>query len=145
MSYHQMTSREINAFINSQPARPAILSTVREGGEPHCAPIWIALDETGDILFNTGSKTVKGKNLARTGRAAICVQDDTAPFSFVSIEGTVTLVHDLAEVGLWATIIGGRYMGDERSEEFGARNAVEGELLVGLRPERRVSAAEISS
>ena len=35
-----------------------------------------------------------------------------------------------------ATLIGGRYMGAERAEEFGRRNAVPGELLVRFRPER---------
>ena len=32
----------------------------------------------------------------------------------------------------FATIIGGRYMGEEKAEEFGARNGVEGELVVRL-------------
>jgi hypothetical protein len=36
--------------------------------------------------------------------------------------------------GKVATRIGRRYMGDDRGEEFGARNATEGELLVRLRP-----------
>ena len=30
----------------------------------------------------------------------------------------------------WATRIGGRYMGAEQADEYGRRNAVEGELLV---------------
>jgi hypothetical protein len=34
--------------------------------------------------------------------------------------------------------IGRRYMGDERGEEFGRRNAVEGELLIRLHPTRFV-------
>jgi hypothetical protein len=43
---------------------------------------------------------------------------------------------DLDESLRVATLIGARYMGAERAEEFGRRNAVPGELLVRFRPER---------
>jgi nitroimidazol reductase NimA-like FMN-containing flavoprotein (pyridoxamine 5'-phosphate oxidase superfamily) len=43
-----------------------------------------------------------------------------------------------------ATRIGGRYMGQERAAEFGARNAVEGELLVRLRPAHVLAEAELT-
>ena len=33
-----------------------------------------------------------------------------------------------------ATLIGARYMGPERAEEFGKRNGVPGELVVRIRP-----------
>ena len=39
----------------------------------------------------------------------------------------------------WAARIGGRYMGDDRAEEFGRRNGVPGELLVRLRPTRVIA------
>ncbi len=66
----------------------------------------------------------------------MCVDDERPPFSFVVVEGRAELVSDLAEVRRWATRIGGRYMGPERADEYGARNGVAGELLVRLRPER---------
>ena len=44
----------------------------------------------------------------------------------------------------WATEIGGRYMGADRAEEYGARNGVAGELLVRLRPSNVVSAFELA-
>lgn len=36
----------------------------------------------------------------------------------------------------WATRIGGRYMGADRAEEYGARNGVPGEILIRIRPTR---------
>jgi PPOX class probable F420-dependent enzyme len=113
--------------------RTAHLATVRSDGRPHVAPIWFHLDGD-DVVFNTGEKTVKGRNLAREGRASLSVDLPEPPFGFVIVEGEVTLVDDLAQVAHWATQIGGRYMGPERAEEFGARNGVPGELLVRLRP-----------
>ena len=80
--------------------------------------------------------TVKGRNLARDPRVALCVDDDRPPFSFVIVEGTVTLSEDPGELLHWATVIGGRYMGQDQAEAYGARNGVPGELVVRLRPTR---------
>ena len=44
----------------------------------------------------------------------------------------------------WATRIAGRYMGAERAEEFGRRNAVPGELLVRLVPTRVHAEARVA-
>jgi hypothetical protein len=44
----------------------------------------------------------------------------------------------------WATVIGARYMGADRAQEFGERNGVPGEYLVRVRitkviPERHIA------
>jgi hypothetical protein len=41
----------------------------------------------------------------------------------------------------WSTAIGSRYMGTELAEQFGHRNAVKGELLVRVHPQRTISRA----
>jgi hypothetical protein len=46
----------------------------------------------------------------------------------------VTSVTEPGELLRTATAIGARYMGEDRAEEFGQRNAVPGELVVRLRP-----------
>jgi PPOX class probable F420-dependent enzyme len=139
-----MSDAEVAAFLSSVPPRPGVLATVRADGRPHVAPVWYELDDDGSLVFNTGEKTVKGRNLLREGRASLCVDDDRPPFSFVVVEGAVKISADLAEVRRWATRIGGRYMGPERAEEYGARNGVAGELVVRLRPERVVSAQDLA-
>ncbi|MFH9550462.1 PPOX class F420-dependent oxidoreductase [Streptomyces sp. NPDC051445] len=124
----KMTDDEWRAFV-MYGTRTGKLSTVRADGSPHVAPIWFVLD--GDeVVFNTGKETVKGRNLARDGRIALCVDDDRPPFDFVILQGRARLSEDLDEVRHWATRIAARYMGEERAEEFGARNGVPGELLV---------------
>ncbi len=144
MPYHAMTPEEIERFIRAVPARPAVLATVRADGRPHLAPVWVDLDDDGSIVFTTGEGTVKGRNLRRSGRAAMCIDDDRPPFSFVVLEGPVTIDDDLDQVRSWAARLGGRYMGEERSAAYGARNGVPGELLVRLRPERITSAADMA-
>lgn len=109
--------------------RTAKLATVRKDGRPHVAPVWFLLD--GDTLvFNTGAKTVKGLNIQRDGRVAICVDDENPPFSYILIEGTTTIDPDSDALLEWATKIAGRYMGNDKAEEYGKRNAVPGEMLL---------------
>ena len=48
-------------------------------------------------MFTTGATTVKGRTLRRTGWAAMTVDDDRPPFSFVTVEGPVTISDDLAD------------------------------------------------
>jgi PPOX class probable F420-dependent enzyme len=130
----KMTDEEWRAFV-SQGTRTGKLSTVRADGSPHVTPIWFVLD--GDeVVFNTGKSSVKGRNLVRDGRVALCVDVDRPPYDFVVLQGIARVSEDLEELRHWAGRIGGRYMGEERAEEFGARNGVPGELLVRVAIEK---------
>jgi PPOX class probable F420-dependent enzyme len=142
--FHAMDEAEVRAFLTVLPARTGKLATVRTDGRPHVAPIWYEVDDDGALVFNTGAATVKGRTLLRTRWASMCVDDERPPFSFVVVEGTIEISEDLEEVRHWATRIGGRYMGADRAEEFGARNGVAGELLVRLRPDHVTALAELS-
>ena len=109
------------------------LATVRADGRPHVVPIWFHLD--GDTLvFNTGDKSVKARNIRRDARVSLCIDDERPPFAYIQIEGTATLIDDLETVKYWATRIGGRYMGEDKAEAYGRRNGVPGELLVRVTP-----------
>ncbi|MFB6807212.1 PPOX class F420-dependent oxidoreductase [Streptomyces sp. NPDC056387] len=133
----KMTQEEWRAFV-SYGTRTGKLSTVREDGSPHIAPVWFLLD--GDaFVFNTGKSTVKGRNLLRDGRVALCVDDDRPPYSYVLLQGRAEISEDLEEMLPWATRIAARYMGEERAEAFGRRNAVPGELLVRVPVDKVVS------
>jgi PPOX class probable F420-dependent enzyme len=138
----KMTDDEWRAFV-SHGTRTAKLSTVRADGSPHVTPIWFLLD--GDeVVFTTGKTSVKGRNLARDGRVALCVDDDRPPFDFVVLRGRARLSEDLAELRHWAGRIGARYMGEERAEEFGARNGVPGELLVRVTIDKVVAESNVA-
>lgn len=124
----KMTDEEWRAFV-SHGTRTGKLATTRADGSPHVAPVWFLLD--GDeIVFTTYRETVKGRNLIRDGRVALCVDDDRPPFDFVVLQGRARVSEDPGELRAWATRLGARYMGADRAEEFGARNGVPGELLV---------------
>jgi hypothetical protein len=55
------------------------------------------------------------------------------------VRGLATIIEDLEELRRFATEIGSRYMGKDRAEEFGRRNAVPGAILVLVTPERVIA------
>jgi len=138
----EMTHEEYLRFMR-EGTRTAKLATVRADGRPHVAPVWFVMDGE-DIVFNTGVDTVKGKNLLRDGRVALSVDSEEPPFSFVVVEGTASAEDGAEDLLHWATRIGGRYMGEDRAEEFGRRNGVPGELLVRVTPARVVAFKDIA-
>lgn len=138
----KMTPEQVRSFI-SHGTRTAKAATVMKDGQPHVMPVWFVLD-ADQIVFTTGADTVKGRNLRRDPRIALVVEDDEPPFAFVHVRGHVTLHEDLGELLRLATAIGSRYMGESRAEEFGRRNAVPGELLVRVTPERVIAEADVA-
>jgi hypothetical protein len=72
------------------------------------------------------------------------VDDDRPPFDFVVLQGRAALSEEPGELRYWAARIGARYMGEERAEEFGARNGVPGELLVRVTVDKVLAQKGIS-
>jgi PPOX class probable F420-dependent enzyme len=106
-------------------------------------PVWFVLDGE-EIVFTTGRESVKGKHLRRDPRLSLVVDDEDPPYAFVHVRGTVTLGEDLDELLRFATEIGRRYMGADRAEEFGRRNAVPEEILVRVRVERMITNGDVA-
>lgn len=138
-----MTEKEWRTFV-TEGTRTGKLATARADGRPHVAPVWFDLDDDGAVVFTTGAETVKGRSLRRDPQVCLCVDDETPPFAFVVIEGTVEISRDPDDLLEWATCIGGRYMGAARAEEYGRRNAVPDEMLVRLTPARVVAKAGVA-
>jgi PPOX class probable F420-dependent enzyme len=139
----EMTTEQWKAFV-LEGTRTGKLAVVDGNGAPHVVPVWFVLD--GDhVIFTMGDESFKARRLAVDPRVAFCVDDQEPPFSFVLLKGSVTISDDLDEMLPWATQIGARYMGEDRSEEFGRRNAVPGELLVRLHPDRVIAQADVSA
>lgn len=138
----KLTKEEWQAFLR-HGTRTGKLATVRRDGRSHVVPVWFVLDGD-DVVFTTSATSVKARAMRRDSRVCMCVDDENPPFAFVMVEGIATLSDDLDEMLPYATAIGGRYIGPDRAEEFGRRNAVSGELLVRVTPTRVLAEAEIS-
>ena len=138
-----MSKEEIQTFLMSGTLTGKI-STVRKDGRPHVVPIWFILENDDyniKVVFTTGQDSLKAKNMLRDPRVSFCVDDQTPPFSFISIEGIAEINKepDLSELLKWATKIAGRYMGQDIAEAYGKRNAVKGEFIVRIRPTKIIA------
>lgn len=135
-------SEQVVEFL-SAGTRTGMLGYVAADGRPLVAPVWFVVDE-GQLVFTTGRDTSKGRALARDSRVAICVDDPHPPYSFVQVQGVAAVSEHQPDVLDIATRTGARYMGAERADEFGRRNAVPGELVVRVRPTKVISGFDIA-
>ena len=120
-----------------------MLGYVASDGRPLAAPVWFIVDD-GQLVFNTGRNTAKGRTLVRDSRTVLCVDDPHPPYSFVQVQGTASIGEDPQELLEIATRIAARYMGPDRAEEFGRRNGVPGELVVRVTPTKVVAAFNLA-
>jgi PPOX class probable F420-dependent enzyme len=145
----EMSKKEIRKFL-MEGTFTGKLVTVKKDGSSHVVPIWFILDDSNtddinNIVFTTNSISVKAKNIQYDNRVSICVDDQTPPFSFVTVYGTAKLHHyKQNELLKWATKIAQRYMGKDNAEAYGRRNSVEGEVLVQIKPIRIIAEKNIA-
>ena len=137
-----MLDEERRAFLMAG-TRTGKVAWVSPKGNVHVAPVWFVLDGD-DVLFTTHEDSAKGKAFVEGTRLSMVVDDQAPPYSYVKVDGTVSLSEDPDVLVDVATRIGGRYMGEDRAEEFGGRNGVPGELVVRIRPTKLTALADIS-
>jgi PPOX class probable F420-dependent enzyme len=137
-----MTDEQARAFL-AEGTRTGKLATSRADGRPHVAPIWFILDGE-DLVFMTGANTVKGKALRRDPRAALSVDLEQPPYAFVTVEGRVEISEDLEEMLPLSIAIARRYVDEAEAEAFGRRNAVAGELLIRLHPDKIIALGDLT-
>jgi PPOX class probable F420-dependent enzyme len=135
-------SARVMEFL-SDGTRTGMLGYVAADGRPLVVPVWFVVDD-GQLVFNTGRDTSKGRALARDSRVVICVDDPHPPYSFVQVQGVATVTEDPQDVLDIATRTGARYMGADRADEFGRRNAVPGELVARISPTKVIAGFDIS-
>ena len=142
----QLDDAETRAFLRAG-TRTGKLAWVTKSGRPAVTPIWFLLDEHEggfDLVFNTAKTAGKAKAFARDPRVSLVVDEERPPYGFVKIDGWVELTDDPEARRAFATRIGGRYMGEDRAEDFGARNGGDGEWLVRLRSDRVRAVTDIT-
>ena len=138
-----VTDPEVSEFL-SAGTRTGKLAYAGQDGRPLVVPIWFIVED-GDLVFNTGKDSAKGRALARDPRATLCVDLEEPPYGFVQVQGDAELSEDPGELVRTATAIAARYVGRDRAEEFGQRNGVPGELVIRLRPVKVIAAFNITA
>ena len=128
------------------------LATLRKDGRSHVVPIWFVVDNenskrrsrVGDNIFTTDSTSVKATNIQRNNKVSNCIDDQTRPFSFVTIFGSAKIhTYNQKEVLKWATKIADTWVGKMLKPHSG-RNSSEGAVLVRIRPTRIIAEKNIA-
>src|SRR2546429_9697959 len=85
-----MTNEEREAFLAD--VHVAVISVAEDGHGPLVVPIWYSYEPGGEVRIITGRTSRKGKLLERAGRFSLCVQTETLPYKYVSVEGPIVAV-----------------------------------------------------
>ncbi|HEY3843695.1 MAG TPA: pyridoxamine 5'-phosphate oxidase family protein [Acidimicrobiales bacterium] len=115
-----MSRIEREAFLAD--VHVGILSVHEDGRGPLTLPIWYAYEPGGTVNLITGAGTRKARLLAAAGRFSLCVQTETPPYKYVSVEGPI--VGTEADVTpSERTALAYRYLGPEFGDLYLAATA----------------------
>ncbi len=135
-----MTEQERQAFLAG--VHVGVLSLTQPDRGPLAAPIWYGYQPGGEVWFVTERDSRKGKLLAEGVRVSLCVQTETAPYQYLSVEGPVTAIGG-AELERDTRPLAHRYLGRERGDRYvqtpGGEVGHRGSIRVTVRPESWLS------
>jgi PPOX class probable F420-dependent enzyme len=130
-----MTVAEREAFLAG--LHVGVLSVDDPGRGPLSVPVWYAYEPGGTISVITGGQSVKAERLRAAGRFSLCVQTESMPYRYVSVEGPVTAVDDTVSADE-RRALAQRYLGVENGDLYVAATADDAAASVAFRmtPER---------
>jgi PPOX class probable F420-dependent enzyme len=108
----------------------------RGDSAPMLTPIWYAYKPGGDVVVFTARDSIKLRLVRSAGRLSLCVQDETAPYRYVSVEGPAVIEDRVDPDEREAMAY--RYLPPETAVAYLEANSeqMEGDVTVRMRPER---------
>lgn len=135
-----MNDRERQAFLAE--THVGVLSVAGDAGRPpHSVPVWYHYEPGGNITFFTGTqgrKARKAELIEAAGVVSFCVQRETFPYKYVTVEGSVVKV-DRPPSAEDALAIVRRYLPEEHAQGFVAAELARPSdtfVLFTVRPDR---------
>ena len=132
-----MSRKEREAFLAE--THVAVVSIAEGERAPLAVPVWYAYEPGRVLRFVTGGASRKARLIRRAGRVSLCVQTETPPYRYVSIEGPVSIGTPDYERDVRPTAL--RYLGPQMGEVYLQATAAEhaGSVLITVTPERWLS------
>ena len=133
-----MTQAEREAFLAD--VHVGIIAIPEPGRGPLAVPVWYAYS-AGELRVVTDRDSRKGRLLAQAGRFSLCIQTETPPYRYVSVEGPIVAM-DASDVERDLRPLARRYLGPEGGDQYveATRDEHAGNVLVRMRPERWLTA-----
>lgn len=133
MADTRMSREEREAFLAD--LHVGVLAIPRPSGAPLTAPIWYDYSPGGEIRILTGPESMKGRLLEEGLEVTLVAQNETPPYAYVSVEGTVTAIRP-ADDTADARPMARRYLGEQMGDAYSDANAGRESVLVSIRPGR---------
>jgi nitroimidazol reductase NimA-like FMN-containing flavoprotein (pyridoxamine 5'-phosphate oxidase superfamily) len=129
-----MTAPERESFLAA--LHVGIISVDDPGRGPLSVPVWYAYEPGGTVNVVTGGQSVKAQRLRAAGRFSLCVQTETSPYRYVSVEGPITAV-DGTVTADERRALAQRYLGAEAGDLYIAATAEQtaGSVAFRMTPE----------
>jgi general stress protein 26 len=125
-----MTKAEREAFLAD--LHVGVVSIGREGKGPVTVPIWYDYEPGGDVWMLTGPQSLKGRALKGVERISLCVQDESLPYKYVSVEGAFVISEPKPGQLL---SMAQRYLGESMGKTYAENSSDDGSVLVTLTPD----------
>jgi PPOX class probable F420-dependent enzyme len=136
-----MTRAEAEAFLAE--VRIGVLSLNDPGRGALTVPLWYDYEIGGELWFVTERDSRKAKLLAEGQRVSLCVQDEAAPYRYVSVEGPIQSISP-ADTEQHMRPLARRYLGVEGGDRYVELDPDDPDdpssIVVRMRPERWLSA-----
>jgi nitroimidazol reductase NimA-like FMN-containing flavoprotein (pyridoxamine 5'-phosphate oxidase superfamily) len=132
-----MSTEAREAFLCAVHVGIMGINDLRGASAPLLVPVWYGYTPGGDVVVQTGRETLKLRLLREAGRFSLCVQDETAPYRYVSVEGPVTdIVEPVPAVERRNLAL--RYLDPATAEAYlsANENQLKEDVLVRMRPLR---------
>ncbi len=83
--------------------------TIDPDGAPHVAPVWVDADDEGRILVNSAVGRRKDRNIRRDPRVAVSIHEQSDPYRYLSVQGTVVAIETGPEAEAHIDALNRRY------------------------------------
>ena len=116
-------------------------AAVGRTGRTLAVPVWYSYQPGGLLTVLTGRRSRKAGAIRGAGRFGLCVQDDSPPYRYVSVEGPVVSIAMSASRGRWSARRNSILVGDT-ADGAGDASALLGKLQrrpFGLGEDRRLT------
>ena len=132
-----MTKQERETFLAD--LHVGIISIPDEGRGPLTVPIWYSYEPGSELRVVTARTSRKAQLLQHARRFSVCVQTETPPYKYVSVEGPVVAIEP-ADLERDRRPLAHRYLGAQRGDRYieatRGEPAYVGNVLVRMLPER---------
>ena len=110
-----LTEKQREAFLAG--VHVGVMSLPRKKLTPLTLPVCYGYEPGGEVIVIIEADSFKAKLVERAGRFSLCVQDETPPWVYVSVEGPVTGI-DPGDIKRDMGPMFRRYLGDRRGKKY---------------------------